>query len=207
LHLRSFRTLLLFTCLLCPVILSRVRAVRATISSTHQGRSFQPTGRGIVIPKVGDTASMPQVHGAEPASLSIPPAAPSGQTRVLASHHLLAPQNVVSVPAPARTDPSAKKGLYNQWCKPDANGAGGLDNYFETVKGKGVAIYSRSGKQQYTSTFQAWLGINSTFFDSVTMCWTSAPVFAYQDMIDWSESPTCFYGCGKEPMALYYLAG
>ena len=166
--LRSFRTILVLICLLGPLISWGALAVRAATPATHPGRSFQPSGHGVVIPQVVDTATTPQVQLAASASTLNIHAVPSNSAPVIASHRLLAPQTVVSVPPPSTSDLSAKKGLFKQGGKPDANGTGGPDNYLETVNGQ-LAIYTRGGTQQFTTTFQSWFGITTNFYDPVTM--------------------------------------
>jgi len=75
----------------------------------------------------------------------------------------------VSVPAPTTTDSGASHGLSLAQPKPDASGAGGTQNYLETVEG-GVAIYSRSGTGQFETTYQSWFHLpKAQFHDPVTM--------------------------------------
>ncbi len=159
---RSFRTILLFTFLICLVILSGELAVRATTPSAHRGRSFQPSGHGIAIPKEVSTATVPQVQSIDSGGVITQHPVSSRRATVPA------PQNVVSVPPPTSTDPSDKNGLFQQGGKPDANGAGGFYNYLETVNG-GLAIYSRGGAQEYKTSYRGWFGVNSPFYDPVTM--------------------------------------
>ncbi len=51
---------------------------------------------------------------------------------------------------------------------PDATGAGGTNNFLETVNAN-LTIYGRGGSQQLTSTYQSWFGVNSTFYDPMTV--------------------------------------
>ena len=167
-HLRLFRTTLLLTFLIALLILSGELAVRAAPPSTPAGRSFQPSGHGIAFPQRINTATLPHTDSLGSAAISTPPDALDSSPVVPASHTTLPPpQNVVNVPPPGSTDPTAKQGLSNSGFKPDANGAGGISNYLETVN-PGVAIYSRSGTHLRTSTYSAWFGISANFFDPVT---------------------------------------
>ncbi len=167
-HSRSFRTMLLFACLLSVFIGSGVLTVRAARPATQPEQSFQPSEHGIAIPHKINTATLPRVQETGPAATSIPSSVTNSQTQQLASQPLATVQNVVKVPAPTRTDSSANQGLSQQGGKPDANGAGGLDNYLETTN-PGPSIYSRSGTHQQTSTYQSWFGVNSSFYDPVTV--------------------------------------
>lgn len=54
----------------------------------------------------------------------------------------------------------------NGWQPSDSNGAGGLNNYFETVNEQ-FEIYSRTGTAQYGTNFNAWFGVTSNPFDPV----------------------------------------
>lgn len=141
--LRSFRALFLPSILLCLLIVSEVLTVRATPLAMHFRHSFSPSGHGIAFPQVVDIATTPQVQGTGLTSTSLPSATPGGPERGLASRPLPAPQNVVAVPPASGTDPFAKRGISRSYFKPDANGAGGVDNYLETVNGQ-IAIYSRT---------------------------------------------------------------
>ena len=162
--LRSFRTILLCTILLCLVSVSGVLTARAKSSTTHAGRSFQPSGHGVIVPqKINPTTIKQSKLTLSASSMEQPASALSKRASVPY------PSNVVSVPAPGSTDASAKTGLSLGQPKPDASGAGGIDNYLETVEG-GIAIYSRSGTRQFETTYQSWFGLPSAqFHDPVTM--------------------------------------
>ena len=159
-YLRSFRIILVFTCLIGVVLLSGPSVVRAKTHSTQSRLSFQPSGHGTSIPKKVNTATMPQVQGAGLGGIVIRHAASSRRAAVPA------PSNVVIVPAATSTDSTAKPGFSGQGFKPDANGAGGTLNYLETTNAA-LTIYGRGGKHQLTSTYHAWFG-TGTFFDPVT---------------------------------------
>jgi hypothetical protein len=171
-HFRPLRLILLCTCLLVLASLSSVVAVRATTPASHSGHSFRPGGHGSVTPRVVDTATIPQLNSTNPAGLSLPPAPASSPSQISTSHPLLGPTTVVNVPPPTSTDPTARYGISTNQPKPDANGAGGTYNYFETVNGA-VAIYNRSGGHISTSSYQVWFGLAKTqFVDPVTQ-WDS----------------------------------
>ena len=169
-HLRLFRTILLVTGLLGALLFLGALAVRAATPATHAGRSFQPTGHGIVKPQVVNTATMPQVQATQLQSASIIP-----HRAVLSAappRRLASPLNVVNVPPPTSTDPTAKRGISSTTQpKPDANGAGGTYNYLETING-GIGIFNRSGARISLTSYQAWLGISSPVIDPVTQ-WDS----------------------------------
>lgn len=179
--IRSFRTLFLSSVLLCLLAVSGVLTVQATPSSMHLRHSFSPDGHGIAIPQVVDTATTPQVRRTSLTSMSLPSTTPSRLIREPASHPLPAPQNVVVVPPASGIAHSAKEGLSRQYFKPDANGAGGLDNYLETVNEE-LAIYNRRGTQEYTTTFQNWFGINGGLYDPVTMWDNSGSRFLFSGL-------------------------
>jgi hypothetical protein len=169
-YLRSFRTMLLLILLIGVLVLSGELAVRAAPSSRHAGRSFQSTGHGIVYPQRINTATLPQADFGT-AAMSTPSTEPDSSPVVPVSHPALPPpQNVVDVPPPTTTDPTAQKGLYGTGFKPDANGSGGLDNYLETVN-PGVGIYTRSGTHQLTSSYAAWFNMKGAGFFDPVMQW------------------------------------
>lgn len=167
-RLRSFRSFLLFACLLGSVVVSSILVVRATPPATHAKHTFLASGHGISRPQIVYTANMSHKKGTTLANTSLQPATSRTSTHRRASQPLPAPPNVVSVPAPTSTDPSAKNGIFQQGGKPDATGTGGPDNYLETTD-SGLAIYSRGGKQQSMSSYQSWFQISSPFYDPVTI--------------------------------------
>ena len=172
--LRSFRAILCFTCftfLICLVIWPGILSARAASHARSSQHIFQPGGHGTVIPKVVDTAAMPHILSPSVAVQSQPAFTASRSTQIVASRTLPAPSNVVNVPPPTSTDPTAKKGLASSGFKPDANGAGGTYNYLETVNGA-IGIFNRSGGRISVTSYQAWLGINSPVVDPVTQ-WDS----------------------------------
>jgi len=166
-HLRLLRTILLYLCLIGLFLLSGVWVVRATSSTKHSGRNFQASGHGIVYPQVINTASLPHIQNAESGNLNTHSTTLDTQTPVFPSQKLSAPSNVVNVPVATTTDSHAKPGISSQGGKPDANGTGGVDNYLETVNGE-VAIYSRGGTSQLTSSFSSWFHNSSNYYDPVT---------------------------------------
>jgi hypothetical protein len=178
--LRSLRTVLLLICLLGLASCSSGAAVpktpppalEAATSFTYAGRIFQPSGHGITLPQIIHTPIQPHVDGTAFAGMSLPPSEASTQTAALASHPLITSRTVVKVPPPTSTDPTAKTGLFQQGGKPDANGAGGLNNYLEMTNA-GVAIFRRGGTPLMRSTYRSWFGVNSPFVDPVAM-WDDA---------------------------------
>ena len=172
-NLRSFRAIVCFPCLICLIYLITwpgIPSARATSHMSHSQHVFQPSGHGTVIPTVVDTATMPQILSEKaPQSQPVFPAGRSAQTT---PRNLSAPQNVVNVPAPTSTDPTASVGLtVTTQPKPDANGAGGTYNYLETVNGA-IGIYGRNGARFSMTSYQSWFGVNSPFIDPVTQ-WDS----------------------------------
>ena len=170
-HRRLFRTLLLLTFLLGVFLLSRELAVRAAPSSAPASGSFQPSGHGILIPQRINTATLPHTDSFGSAAMSTSPAAATSLSVAPASHLALSsPSNVVNVPPPTSTDPSARQGLSQKVTQqPDANGAGGLNNYLETAN-RSVGIFDRSGAIQNATSFQNWFNMKTaTLYDPVTM--------------------------------------
>lgn len=78
------------------------------------------------------------------------------------------PQHVVRVSAPANVNIASKasfSGISNTgWTPSDANGAGGINNYFQTVNEQ-FSIYSRTGTVQYSNNFNTWFGQSGSLFD------------------------------------------
>ena len=149
---RPLGTILLLSLLICLVTLPGIMIVRAATPSAHAGRSFQPTGHGVVVPQKINTATLTQ------SKLTLSSSSSLEQTFSTSSKtaSIPYPPNVVNVPAPTSTDPTAKIGFATKsQPKPDANGVGGVDNYLETAEG-GLAIYTRSGTLQLTSTYASW---------------------------------------------------
>ncbi len=165
---RSFSAILLFACLLCLLALPDILPVRATAPSTYAGQGIKPSGHGVVVPQRINTANLKQSKLTSSSHSSI---ARSASTSTSIPQNILPyPPNVVNVPAPTTTDATAMTGqsVQNQPTA-DASGAGGVDNYMETVEG-GIAIYTRSGTQQLTSTYQTWFNLPSAqFVDPVTV--------------------------------------
>lgn len=164
-NLRLIRATLLFAALIGLIILSGNVVARATTSSKHIARTFLPSGHGVVKPQMVSIGSMPKIHITQSNGINIKSA-----DQLSSKHTTVAePHNVVNVPPPTGTDPSANNGLSLGQPKPDANGAGGSYNYIETVNG-GFAIYNRNGDQEFSTTYQAWFGKSSAqFIDPVSM--------------------------------------
>jgi hypothetical protein len=163
---RSFRSVLLLSILISLVALPGILTARAAAPSKHAGRSFQPVGHGVVVPQRINTANLPQIHASQSTTTSIQQSVPGSGKRASVPY----PSNVVSVPAPTSSDRSAKVGLSEKSGEgnPDATGAGGIDNYLETVSAN-LSIYGRGGSQLKTSTYQSWFGVNSIFYDPMTV--------------------------------------
>jgi hypothetical protein len=160
---RSFRIILLSSILICLVTLPGIISARAAAPAKHAGRGFQPAGHGFVVPQKINTAALKQ--GTNSQTMSIQQPVTSSSKRASVPY----PSNVVSVPVPTTTDPTAKNGVYLNQPKPDANGAGGNYNYLETVNG-GVVIYSRSGSRLQQSSYQVWFSkASAQFIDPVAM--------------------------------------
>ncbi len=163
---RTSRTILLLSIVICLMALPGVWTARASVLA---GRSFQPGGHGVVIPQKIDTSRLPQIPGAQsvaPQTATIRASQSSSNGRT----SFLSPSNVVNVPPANGTNPYAKSGLSEQRGEgnPDATGAGGIDNFLETVNA-GLAVYARGGTQQLTSSFQSWFNVTSTFYDPMTI--------------------------------------
>ena len=135
----------------------------ATQASSSAGRTFQSTGHGTIVPRKVSTSSVPQLKGTGHGSVVYRPA-PGGYA------HVPSPKNVARVPAPAHLNLTTKKSFEGQsengWQPSDSNGAGGIDNYVETVNEQ-WAIYSRAGVQQYETDFNSWFGQSGSLFDPV----------------------------------------
>lgn len=159
---RSSRTILLLSVLICLMVLPGMWTAKASILTRHAGRSFQPGGHGIVIPQKIDTARLLQV------TQSVAPQ--TATIKVRQSSRTLSPSNVVNVPPANGTNPYSKSGLSEQKGEgnPDATGAGGINNYLETVNA-GLAVYGRGGAQQLTSSYQSWFNVTSSFYDPMTI--------------------------------------
>ncbi len=174
--LRSLRTFFLLICLFglascssgAVTTKTTPQPTRTAPPTTQAGRGFQPSGHGVALPLMIHTATLSYVTQTDFANMSLPPSEASTSTPALASHPLLTSQTLVKVPPPGSIDPSAKTALFQQGGKPDANGAGGLNNYLETVN-PGVAIFSRSGTPLMRSSYRSWFGVNSIFYDPVAM--------------------------------------
>jgi hypothetical protein len=175
-NLRSFRITLFCCALIGLVILPGISMLRAATSAStalaapaHVTHSFRPSGHGVVIPQKIDTAHLSQIHVPHTAA---PKSAASDIQQPVASSskpaRIAHPANVISVPPPTSSDPTAKNGLVKAGFKPDANGAGGYYNYLETVN-QSVAIDNRSGNRLMTATFQQWFGTTNSYYDPVTM--------------------------------------
>ena len=159
-HFHPFRTILSFALLVCLILLSRATCVWAAPHSTLQGNGFQPSGYGVAIAQKVSTSTTPQVRDTGHVTVSSDPLTPNNVPALPDNAPAL--QNVSRIAPPTSTDPSAIGGMADDGAtKPDANGAGGTDNYLETVNSQ-LAIYDRSGNLQYTSTLQQWFGKPST---------------------------------------------
>lgn len=168
-HHRPFRLILLLSLLISLVVLPGILIVRAKAPSTHAGRSFQPTGHVVVVPQRINTATLKQSKLTLSSSNSMKQSV-STSTSIKPSS-LPYPPNVVNVPAPTTTDSTAKTALSTKTQpKPDATGAGGVNNYLETTEG-GLAVYTRSGTQQLVSTYQSWFKLPNTQFVNPVTTW------------------------------------
>lgn len=164
---RLFRSSLIFALLFCLSALislspmaSRAGASSRSLSHEH---NFQPNGHGFAIAHKVSTVTIPQtlshIHDAGQGNVFHRITASTAPTLVSA------PQNILRVPPASGTDPSAIGGIGdNNQSTADANGAGGTDNYLETANSS-VAIFSRSGALEYTTTFQKWFSINTPYHD------------------------------------------
>jgi hypothetical protein len=134
-------------------------------ASLSTGRSFLPSGHSTIVPHKVSTSTIPQVKGTGHGTVVYRPA-PGGYA------HVPSPEHVVPVPAPVNLNLTTKKSFEGQsengWQPSDSNGAGGLNNYVETVNEQ-WAIYSRTGTQQYETDFDSWFGQPSgtSLFDPV----------------------------------------
>jgi len=174
--LRSLHTFFLFICLFglascssdAVITKTTPQPTRTVPPTTQAGLGFQPSGHGVALPLMIHTAALSNVTQTDFTSMSFPTSEAISSTPALASHPLLTSQTPVKVPPPGSIDPSANTGLFQQGGKPDANGAGGLNNYLETTN-PAVAIYTRSGTLQSATTYRSWFNINSAFYDPVAM--------------------------------------
>ena len=163
------RTLLRTSALPLLVVLSLsflAAPAGATSRSTNLQHPFQANGQGAAAPRQVSTFTTPQNKSTGQGSISYRPGpASSGQ--------IPSPQNVVRVPAPAgpdlTTNTKFKGQSENGWQPSDSNGAGGLNNYVETVNEQ-WAVYSRTGAQQFETDFDTWFGYpaGTNIFDPVT---------------------------------------
>lgn len=88
----------------------------------------------------------------------------AGASTAPATTSLPAPTHVVSIAVPTTTGTRVSSGIADDGkAKPDANGAGGADNYVETVNAS-LAIYSRTGVLEKSTTLQSWFHVPSTAF-------------------------------------------
>lgn len=164
---RAFRASLVLALVACITMLLSVAPVSAASRPPATGRPFQSTGRSVVTPRKISTFTIPQVRGSGRGTVSYRPA-PGGLAQNVPS-----PSNVERVPAPAHVNLSSKTSFEGQaengWQPSDSNGAGGINNYVETVNEQ-WAIYSRTGTQQYETDFDTWFGQPSgtSLFDPVT---------------------------------------
>jgi hypothetical protein len=167
---RLFRTMLLLTILIGVLVVSGELVVRAIPPSTHAQNSFQPSGHGIAYPQRINAATLPHTTSLGSTAMSTPSSEPDSSPVVPVSHPTLPPpQNVVKVPPPTSTNPSARQGLSQKLSQqPDANGAGGLDNFLETVN-RSVGIFSRGGAILNATSFQTWFNLRGAIYDPVTM--------------------------------------
>jgi hypothetical protein len=162
----------IFSLLALAALLISVMSVNFVFArgATSQGspaaeQTLLPKGRGTIVPHKVSTSSVPQVKSAGHGTVVYRPA-PGGYA------HVPSPQNVVRVPAPANVNLTTKKSFEGQsengWQPSDSNGAGGTNNYVETVNEQ-WAIYSRTGTLQYQTDFDSWFGYSSgtTLFDPV----------------------------------------
>lgn len=148
-HFRPFRVLL---ALLIYLILTSVSPAPAATLSRHLSDTFQPGGHGFATAYKVSTATIAQLTDTRPET------EPPTVTQSAPATTVPALQNVVRVPPPSGTNSSAKEGTDdNGAVHSDANGAGGTDNYLETVN-RSFAIYSRSGALQYRTTYTQWFG-------------------------------------------------
>src|SRR5579884_1732897 len=111
-NFHSFRAILCLICLICLLYLITwpgASSARATSHVSDSQHVFQPSGHGTVTPTMVDTTTMPQVLS-EKAPQS-QPVFPAGRTAQTTPRNLAALQNVVNVPAPTSTDPTASVGL------------------------------------------------------------------------------------------------
>lgn len=136
----------------------------APIGATSQrSRSFSSSGQGTVTPKEVSTLTTPQIPGKGHGSVSYLPA-PGSHANVPS------PQNVVRVPAPINANLTTNTKFVGQaengFQPSDTNGAGGLNNYVETVNEQ-WAVYSRTGSQQFETNFNTWFGVSGSIFDPV----------------------------------------
>jgi hypothetical protein len=174
----SLRTTLLFSCLSSLLIMSGLVTMRTLVTHAHSGHDYQPAGYGMLIPQRVNTSSMPYIHLVQTAS-TVPDDQSPGDQPASAHAHLDKPHDVVNVPPPTSTDPTAKQALSLNQPKPDANGVGGDYNYLETVNG-GLGIYNRNGAPQLSTTYQAWFKLpTAQFVDPVAMWDNSGNAFLF----------------------------
>lgn len=175
-HYRLSRLLLAFVLFVGLILSLSASATRTTSLSALQGSNIQPDGHGIATAHRVSTATIPQmrVRGHESANQQDG----SNDSDAIATPATVpATLNVVHVPPASSSDPTANEGIPDNGTSPtDANGAGGTDNYIETVN-RQFAIFDRSGNLQYTTTYQQWFanveGNATTFYDP-NVIWDAA---------------------------------
>ncbi len=139
--------------------------------SVKRTYNLPPKTKNYVVPQKVSTSTKPQVKGTGFGSVPYLPGP---------SHHvnIPSPRNVVRVPAPKgrhlATNATFEGQSEHGWQPSDSNGAGGLNNYIETVNEQWT-VYSPDGTQQYGTTFDTWFGspAGTNLFDPVVQ-WDNA---------------------------------
>lgn len=163
---RILRTLPFVVLLVLVTIVWSAAPAGAASRPQSTGKPYKTTGQRVVTPRQVSTYTIPQVRSSGHGTIAYRPA-PGGRV------HVPPPSHVVRVPAPAHTNITSYANFEGQdntgWVPSDSNGAGGTNNYLETVNEQ-FAIYTRAGAQQYETNFDSWFGQPSgtSLFDPVT---------------------------------------
>ena len=167
-YYRLFRILSAFVLFVGLILSLSASATRATSRSALQESSRRPDEQGIATAHRVSTATISQnrVRGHQTVNRQ---GGSIDSNRIDGPASVPATLNVVNVPPASSSDPTAIEGIPDNGSSPtDANGAGGTDNYIETIN-RQFAIYDRSGNFQYTATYKQWFanveGGASTFYD------------------------------------------
>ncbi len=162
---RVLRTLPLVALLVLMTIVWSAAPAGAASRPLSAGKPYRTTGQRTITPRIVSTSTVPQVRSSGHGTVANRPA-PGGIA------HVPSPTHVMRAAAPAHQNLSTKTSFEGQsntgWTPSDSNGAGGINNYIETVNEQ-WAVYTRTGIQKYSTDFDSWFGQPSgtSLFDPV----------------------------------------